>query len=265
VAAVESIGENPDVFVRSHGYVAELVLNRTAVHNALSTQLSVDITQALSTLVDDGFRAVVVSSQSTVAFCVGADLKERGRLDDAGFRAQRTHFRDMFGALLTLPIPAVAAVHGFALGGGYELALCCDLIVADDTAVVGLPEVTLGIVPGGGGTQLVTRRSGYATGADLLFTGRRVPVDEAYRLHLVDRVVPAGTDREAALDLAATIAANSPVAVRNAKHALRRGQDLDLAEALAVEDTAWRAAIFSGDRVEGVRAFLDKRPPVWPS
>jgi enoyl-CoA hydratase/carnithine racemase len=265
VADVESIGDNPDVFVRSRGYVAELVLNRTTVHNALSTQLSLDITGALSSIVDDGFRAVVVSSRSTVAFCVGADLKERGRLDDDGFRAQRTHFRNMFAALLTLPMPTVAAVHGFALGGGYEVALCCDLIVADDTAVVGLPEVTLGIVPGGGGTQLVSRRAGYATGADLLFTGRRVPVDEAYRLRLVDRVVPAGTDREAALDLAAAIAANSPVAVRNAKHALRRGQDLDLAEALGVEDTAWRAAVFSDDRVEGVRAFLEKRPPLWPS
>ena len=265
MADVESTGENPDLFVRSHGCVAELVLNRTAAHNALSTQLSVDITQALSRIVDDGFRAVVVSSQSTVAFCVGADLKERGRLDDAGFRAQRTHFRDMFSALLTCAVPTVAAVHGFALGGGYELALCCDLIVADDTAVVGLPEVTLGIVPGGGGTQLVSRRAGYATGADLLFTGRRVPVEEAYRLHLVDRVVAAGTDRDAALALAATIAANSPVAVRNAKHALRRGQDLDLASGLDVEDAAWRAAIFSDDRVEGVRAFLEKRKPNWGS
>jgi enoyl-CoA hydratase/carnithine racemase len=244
--------------------VAELVLNRTAAHNALSTQLTIDITGALSTLVDDGFRTVVVSSQSTMAFCVGADLKERGRLDNAGFREQRVHFRNMFAGLLSLPIPIVAAIHGFALGGGYEIALCCDLIVADDTAVVGLPETTLGIVPGGGGTQLVSRRAGYATGADLLFTGRRVPVDEAYRLRLVDRIVPAGTDRDAALELAATIAANSPVAVRNAKRALRRGQDLDLAEAMAVEDQAWRAAIFSDDRVEGVRAFLEKRPPVWP-
>jgi enoyl-CoA hydratase/carnithine racemase len=209
VADVESIADNPDVFVRSHGHVAELVLNRTAVHNALSTQLSVDITEALSTIVGGGFRAAIVSSQSTVAFCVGADLKERGRLDEAGFRAQRTHFRNMFAALLTAPIPTVAAVHGFALGGGYELALCCDLIVADDTAVIGLPEVTLG--------------------------------------------------------LANMIAGNSPVAVRNAKHALRRGQDLDLTEALDIEDTAWWAAINSDDRVEGVRAFLDKRRPVWPS
>lgn len=264
MADVESPGAEPDVFLRSHGYVAELVLNRTSAHNALSTKVAVDIGEVLSRIVDGGFRAVVVSSQSTVAFCVGADLKERGRLDDAGFTEQRGHFRFMFTSLLTLPLPTVAAVHGYALGGGYELALSCDLIVADDTAVVGLPEVSLGIVPGGGGTQLVSRRAGYATGADLLFTGRRVPAAEAFGLRLVDRLVPAGTDRTAALELATAIAANSPVAVRNAKHALRRGLDLDLDEGLAVEDTAWRSAIFSADRVEGVRAFLDKRPPQWP-
>jgi enoyl-CoA hydratase/carnithine racemase len=263
VADVESTGQ-PDVFVRSHGYVAELVLNRTSVHNALSTQLSIDLAGALSTLAATGHRAVVLSSQSTVAFCVGADLKERGQLDEAGFNHQRDHFRTMFTGLLTLPVPTVAAVNGFALGGGYELALCCDLIVADDTAVVGLPEVGLGIVPGGGGTQLVSRRAGYAAGADLVFTGRRVPAAEAYRLRLIDRLVPAGTAVAAALELATTIAANSPVAVRHAKHALRHGFDVDLAHGLDIEDEAWRAAIFSADRVEGVQAFLNKRPPRWP-
>jgi enoyl-CoA hydratase/carnithine racemase len=185
------MSEESDVFVRRHGAVAEIVLNRTAAHNALSTRLATEITAVVGGL-DPAVRAVVLSSTSTVAFCVGADLKERGRLSDAEFMTQRLHFRDVFGALLNLTVPAVAAVHGFALGGGYELALCCDLIVADDTAVVGLPEVTLGIVPGGGGTQLVSRRAGYATAADLLFTGRRVDAAEAFRLRLVDRLVPAG-------------------------------------------------------------------------
>ena len=258
------MSEESDVFVRRHGAVAEIVLNRTAAHNALSTRLATEITAAVGGL-DPAVRAVVLSSTSTVAFCVGADLKERGRLSDAEFMTQRLHFRDVFGALLNLTVPAVAAVHGFALGGGYELALCCDLIVADDTAVVGLPEVTLGIVPGGGGTQLVSRRAGYATAADLLFTGRRVDAAEAFRLRLVDRLVPAGADRSAGLELAQAIAANSPVAVRNAKHALRRGLDVDLAAGLDIEDSAWRAAIFAPDRSEGVRAFLEKRTPHWPT
>jgi enoyl-CoA hydratase/carnithine racemase len=257
------MSEESDVFVRRHGAVAEIVLNRTAAHNALSTRLATEISAAVGGL-DPAVRAVVLSSTSTVAFCVGADLKERGRLSDAEFMTQRLHFRDVFGALLNLTVPAVAAVHGFALGGGYELALCCDLIVADDTAVVGLPEVTLGIVPGGGGTQLVSRRAGYATAADLLFTGRRVDAAEAFRLRLVDRLVPAAGDRSTALELAQAIAANSPVAVRNAKNALRRGLDVDLAAGLDIEDSAWRAAIFAPDRAEGVRAFLDKRAPQWP-
>ena len=260
-----------DVYVRHHGPVAEIVLNRTTVHNALSTQLATEITAVVGGLdagVDgslDATRAVVLTSTSTVAFGVGADLKERGELSDAAFMTQRLVFRTTFESILNLAVPTVAAVHGFALGGGYELALCCDLIVADETAVVGLPEVTLGIVPGGGGTQMVSRRAGYATAADLVFTGRRVAATEAFRLRLIDRLVPAGTDRAAALELAQGIAANSPVAVRNAKNALRRGLDVDLAAGLDIEDAAWRAAIFAPDRAEGVRAFLEKRVPRWPS
>jgi enoyl-CoA hydratase/carnithine racemase len=112
--------------------------------------------------------------------------------------AQRPHFRAAFGGILDLPVPAIAAVHGFALGGGLELALSCDLMVCDETAVLGLPEVTVGVIPGGGGTQLLVRRVGAARAADLVFTGRKLDVAEADRLGLVDRRVAAGTDREVA-------------------------------------------------------------------
>jgi len=160
-------------------------------------------------------------------------------------------------------MPTVAAVHGFALGGGFELALSCDLIVADETAVVGLPEVSLGIVPGGGGTQLVAPRAGSAVAADLLFTARRVPIDEAERLGLINRRVPVGTARSAALTLAATIAANAPVAVREAKSALRRGILDGVAAGLVAEEAAWRTAIAHPQRAEGVAAFVAKRRPTW--
>jgi enoyl-CoA hydratase/carnithine racemase len=253
-----------DVSVRWHGGVAEVELARVSAHNALSTSLAAEIVEATAEIVAASARAVVLTSKSSKAFCVGADLKERNGFSDADFMAQRPRFRRTFASVLNAPMPTIAAIHGFALGGGYELALCCDLIVADESAVIGLPEVTLGIVPGGGGTQLVSRRAGYGVAADLVLTGRRVEVEEASRLRLVDRVVPAGTDREAALALAATIAANSPVAVRNAKNALRRGLDVDLAAGLDIEDSAWRATIFSGDRPEGVRAFVERRPPNWP-
>src|SRR5437763_17001107 len=164
----------------------------------------------------------------------------------------------------TLPLPTVAAVHGFALGGGSELALSCDLVVADETAVMGLPEVTIGLVPGGGGTQLALRRLGPGRAADVVLTGRRIPAAEAHALGLVDRLVPAGSARVAATELAAAIAANSPVATRAAKRALRSGWGLDYAAAMDVEDAAWRTAAFSADRKEGIAAFNEKRKPDWP-
>ncbi|WP_436536818.1 enoyl-CoA hydratase/isomerase family protein [Actinoplanes sp. HUAS TT8] len=207
-------------------------------------------------------RAIVLSSAAPDSFCVGADLKERHTLDDAGFDAQRLVFRRAFASLRDLPVPAVAAVHGYALGGGYELALSCDLIVADETAVVGLPEVRVGIVPGGG-TQLLPRRVGYGIAADLILTGRQVKADEAARLGLVDRLVPEGADLTTALDLAGLIAANSPIAVANARNAIRHGLGADLPAGLDIEDAAWRTAVFSDDRREGVRAFVEHRPPTW--
>ena len=213
---------------------------------------------------DDDVRAVVLSSSSAKAFCVGADLKERNGFSDADLLAQRPHFRAAFTGVLDLPVPTIAAVHGFALGGGMEFALSCDLIVCDETAVLGLPEVTVGVIPGGGGTQLLARRIGSSRAADLIFTGRRIDVDEAQRLGLVDRRVAAGADGESALALASVIAANSPVGVRNAKRALRLGLDIDLAGALEIEDAAWRATAFSPDRAEGVAAFNEKRRPDWP-
>jgi len=156
-------------------------------------------------------------------------------------------------------------VHGFALGGGCELALSCDVIVADETAVFGLPETSVGLVPGCGGTQLTTRRLGPGRAADLVLTGRKVDAAEAERIGLADRLVPAGGADECALGLARQIAANSPVAVRAAKQAIRLGGGLGLGAALEVEDAAWRTAVMSADRREGIAAFAARRPPAWPS
>ena len=252
-----------DVVVET-GRVAEIRLNRVGARNALSTGLATELIEAAAAIRASDARAVVLSSAAPAAFCVGADLKERNRLSDAEFMAQRLVFRRAFAALRDLPVPVVAAVHGYALGGGYELALCCDLIVADESAVVGLPEVRLGIVPGGGGTQLLPRRAGLGVAADLILTGRQVAAAEAARLGLIDRLVPAGADHAAATELAGQIAANSPVAVANARNAIRRGLDVDLAAGLDIEDSAWRATVFSDDRREGVRAFVERRAPDWP-
>ncbi|NSL42909.1 enoyl-CoA hydratase/isomerase family protein [Streptomyces sp. 8P21H-1] len=254
------------VAVRQHTpYVAELSLDRPGAMNAVSSAMARSIAAACEALAADrDVRAVVLTSTHERAFCVGADLKERNSLTDAELVRQRPVARAAYTGVLELPMPTVAAVHGFALGGGFELALACDLIVADGTAVVGLPEVSVGVIPGGGGTQLLPRRVGAARAAELIFSARRVEAAEARELGLVDELVADGEDRASALALASRIAGNSPVGLRAAKRALRLGHGLDLPAGLEIEDAAWRSVAFSGDRAEGVAAFNEKRRPDWP-
>jgi enoyl-CoA hydratase/carnithine racemase len=206
----------------------------------------------------------VLTSSHAKAFCVGADLKERNAFSDADLMAQRPVARAAYGGVLDLPVPAIAAVDGFALGGGFELALSCDVVVAGEGAVVGLPEVSVGVIPGGGGTQLLVRRVGWSRAARAIFSAARLSAAQALELGAVDEVVPAGSAREAALELARTISANSPVGLRNAKRAMRLGADVGLDAGLEIEDACWRATAFSGDRREGVAAFAEKRRPDWP-
>jgi enoyl-CoA hydratase/carnithine racemase len=213
---------------------------------------------------DPTVRAVVVTSTHPRAFCVGADLKERNSFTDEDLRAQRPVAQAAYRGVLDLPVPAIAAVDGFALGGGFEIALSCDVVVCGEDAVVGLPEVSVGVIPGGGGTQLLTRRVGWSRAAQMIFTAQRYAAVDACRLGAVDEVVEAGTARLRALELATTIASHSPVGVRNAKSAMRRGFDTDLDAGLRIEDEMWAATAFSGDRAEGVAAFNEKRRPDWP-
>lgn len=268
--APEPSGPRPLVRVerfdgRELGPVAEIVLDRPEAMNAVSTDMARAIAAATTAVAQDpAVRCVVLTSSHDRAFCVGADLKERNAFTDADLVAQRPVARAAYTGVLQLPVPAIAAVDGFALGGGFELALSCDLIVAGEGATVGLPEVSVGVIPGGGGTQLLVRRVGWSRAARAIFTASRLSASEALELGAVDEVVPAGTARERALELAQAIAANSPVGLRNAKKAMRLGSDVDLAAGLEIEDACWRATAFSGDRREGVAAFAEKRRPEWP-
>jgi enoyl-CoA hydratase/carnithine racemase len=247
------------------GHVAELALDRPEAMNAVSTAMARDLGAACAELsADPDVRVVLVTSTSSRAFCVGADLKERSSFTDADLVAQRPVTRAAYGGVLALPMPTIAVLEGYALGGGLEIALSCDLIIAGAAAVVGLPEVSVGVIPGGGGTQLLTRRIGWSRAAGMIFTARRISAAEAARLGIVDEVLQAGGARERGLELAAQIAANSPVGLRQAKRAMRLGSDVDLATGLEVEDGAWRATAFSADRAEGVAAFNEKRLPEWP-
>jgi enoyl-CoA hydratase/carnithine racemase len=262
----------PDALVRVErfedpalAHVAEIVLDRPEAMNAVSTTMARAIAAAAARVAaDETVRCVVLTSSHEKAFCVGADLKERNSFTDADLMEQRPVARAAYGGVLGLPVPAIAAVDGFALGGGFELALSCDVVVAGDGAVVGLPEVGVGVIPGGGGTQLLVRRVGWSRAAKAIFTAARMPAREALELGAVDEVVPAGTARDRALELARAIAANSPVGLRNAKRAMRLGADVGLDAGLEIEDACWRATAFSGDRREGVAAFAEKRRPVWP-
>lgn len=257
----------PMVTITRHGpggRVVELALDRPEAMNAVSTQMARELGAACAELsADQGVSVVVVTSTSPKAFCVGADLKERHSFTDADLMAQRPLARAAYSGVLNLPMPTIAVVEGFALGGGLEIALSCDLIIAGSAAVVGLPEVSVGVIPGGGGTQLLTRRIGWSRAAGMIFTARRMSAAEAAALGVVDEVLEAGSGRARGLELAAQIAANSPVGLRQAKRAMRLGGDVDLATGLEVEDGCWRASAFSSDRAEGVAAFAEKRPARW--
>jgi enoyl-CoA hydratase/carnithine racemase len=253
------------VRVEVAGRVATVTLDRPEALNAISTELALELAAAVEPLgVDPGVGAVVLTGAGERAFCVGADLKQRAGFDDQGWFVQREAFRRGFAAVRRCPLPTVAAVAGFALGGGTELAISCDLVVAAGDATFGLPEVRLGLVPAGGGTQLLARRVGRSAARDLVLTGRRVTAAEALALGLADRVVPAAEVLGAATTLAAEMAANAPTAVRMAKWALEVGADLPLEAAMEVEDQAWRRAVLSDDRREGIAAWVEKREPRWP-
>ena len=208
-------------------------------------------------------RVVIVTGAGDKAVCAGADLKERATMSEADVRAFLGGLRRTLRAINTSGTIFIAAINGSALGGGTELALACDLRVAAPAAELGLTEVRLGIIPGGGGTQRLPRLIGPGRAKDLILTGRRVNAAEAFAIGLVQRLAPEGRLLDLSLALAEQIAENAPVAVAAAKRAIDRGLDLDLEAALALELDEYEAVLRSEDRLEGLRAFAEKRPPVW--
>jgi enoyl-CoA hydratase/carnithine racemase len=244
--------------------VLEVVLDRPDALNALSMAMLQSFGHAVEQVRRAPCAVLVVSSACERAFSVGADVKERGAMSPEDIAVARPEMLRAYRSLDRVEQPVIGAVHGFALGGGLELALGCDILVCEADAILGLPEVTLGIIPGAGGTQLLARRAGWGVACDLIFTGRRISGSEAQALRVVDRVVSAPA-RESGLDLARQIALSSPSAIRLAKRALVRGVRRGLADALAHEDEAFHQALFDADRAEGVAAHRERRRPQWPS
>ena len=245
-------------------HVTTVTLNRPEALNALSGQMCDELAGAiLQAAADPSCWVLVLHANGDKAFCVGADLKERASLDDAGWMRNRVQIRALFESLRAVPQPTIASVFGFALGGGFELALSCDFIVCSEDAVVGLPEVRVGIIPGGGGTQLAARRIGPAKAKDLVLTGRRLSAAEALEWGLVNRVVPSDDLHASVDELADELCASAPIGVREAKRAIDTGFALSLEEGIDIEELGWRKAVASEDRREGIAAFTEKRDPRW--
>ncbi len=248
--------------IRFDQHTAILILNRPEMMNALSQNLLEEMLRHVQALADDStLRAVVVTSATARAFCAGADLKERRTMNEDQVRQAVAQIRAVIEAVAALPMPTIAAVRGVALGGGLELALACDLRVVADTAVMGLTETRLAIIPGAGGTQRLTRLVGLSRAKDLIFTGRRVNGNEAFAVGLAEYVVPTSEVEQMAVDLAAQIGEGGPVALRAAKRAIVSGVDLALSDALQVEISAYEEVIRTKDRLEGLQAFAEKRKP----
>lgn len=237
-------------------------LNRPEASNAISRALGAALAANVERVsADRTLTAVVVTGAGERAFCAGADLKERRGMSEDEVRAFLGGLRAQLRALEQSDRIFIAAINGFALGGGTELALACDLRVALPTAKLGLTEVTLGIIPGGGGTQRLSRLIGPGRAKDLVLTGRQVGAEEAYALGLVNRLAERRPVREEALLLAQSIAKNGPIAVAAAKHAIDRGLDVGLDEGLSLEQEEYRRTLVSKDRLEGLAAFAEKRAP----
>ena len=208
-----------------------------------------------------GLRCVVLTGAGTRAFCAGADLKERARMSEADVHAFHRDLRAALHGIEASPKAFVAAINGAALGGGLELALACDLRVMSAAAEVGLPEVGLGIIPGGGATQRLPRAIGVARAKDLILTARRIDAVEALAFGLVSRAAPPELLREAALEMASEVAKNAPVSLRQAKRAIDGGFHLPLEDALDLENHMYQDCLATKDRVEALKAFAEKRRP----
>ncbi len=244
--------------------VVTITLNRPDVLNAMNNAMREELLDVFTRLRDDDdARAVVVTGAGDRAFSAGADIREFLEPPvPTRFREQRKRL-DFRREMDRCPQPIIAAIRGFALGGGLELALACDIRIAAEDAQLGLTEINLGIIPGGGGTQRLPRLVGRGKALEMILTGARVPAAEALRIGLVERVVPVAELQSAAQSLARAIADKAPIALRYAKEAVVGGLELPLQDGLRLENDLATLLRTTEDRVEGARAFVEKRKPRW--
>jgi enoyl-CoA hydratase len=255
--------EGATVLYEERDAIGIITLNRPDKLNALNPTVLDDLEAALVRLTASRDVRVGVLHGAGRAFLAGADIAHYVDLTIHEYRAFMDRGTEVHDQILHCPKPILAAVHGYAVGGGFEIALCCDLIVAERDAQLGLPEIKLGLLPGGGGTQRLPRIAGERRALELLLTGGMISAEEAHRWGVVSRVADPGAGMSEALELAARIARSAPIAARLAKRLVREGADMPLNAALTLEHAETAALYATDDAAEGIRAFVEKRRPVF--
>ncbi|MCK5914577.1 MAG: enoyl-CoA hydratase/isomerase family protein [Deltaproteobacteria bacterium] len=241
-----------------------VTLNRPASMNSLSRELLAALNKLVTEIsVDKSVRVVVITGAGEKSFCSGADLKERSTMTPIEVKQYIQMIRNTFTMVENLPQPVIAAVNGFAFGGGTELALASDIRIAAANATMGLTETSLGIIPGAGGTQRLVRLIGKGKAKEMVFTAHRAKAEEALAIGLVNQIAPEGGLIDAALAMAEKIKKNAPIALEMAKYAINYGSEVDLGTGLAIESNCYAVTIPTKDRIEGLTAFREKRPPVY--
>ena len=241
------------------GQIGIITINRPKALNALNSTVLEELDQTLNAVDLENIRCLILTGAGEKSFVAGADIGEMSTLTKAEGEAFGKKGNDVFRKLETFPIPVIAAVNGFALGGGCEISMSCDIRICSENAVFGQPEVGLGITPGFGGTQRLARLVGPGKAKEMIYGARNIKADEAYRIGLVNNVYPIEELMPAAKKLASTIARNAPIAVRNCKRAINEGLQVDMDQAIVIEEKLFGDCFESCDQREGMTAFLEKR------
>lgn len=241
------------------GYIGVMTVNRPKALNALNEEVLRDIDAAFDAVDLEITRVIILTGAGDKSFVAGADIAAMSKMTKAEGEAFGKFGNDIFRKIETFPLPVIAAVNGFALGGGNELAMSCDIRICSENAAFGQPEVALGITPGFGGTQRLARIIGVGKAKEMVYGARNIKADEAYRLGLVNAVYPLEELMTAAKKLAATIAGNAPIAVRNSKKAMNDGLSVDMDQAIVIEEKLFGGCFETEDQQEGMAAFLSKR------
>lgn len=241
------------------GQIGIITINRPKALNALNSTVLEELDQTLNAVDLENIRCLILTGAGEKSFVAGADIGEMSTLTKAEGEAFGKKGNDVFRKLETFPIPVIAAVNGFALGGGCEISMSCDIRICSENAVFGQPEVGLGITPGFGGTQRLARIVGTGKAKEMIYGARNIKAEEAYRIGLVNNVYPAEELMSAAKKLASTIARNAPIAVRNCKRAINEGLQVDMDQAIVIEEKLFGDCFETHDQKEGMSAFLEKR------